>query len=341
MKLPRYKRILFALVAMAGSSILILAALFGADLYAHSRVEASVSFNRFGYRGREVGRKRPGETRIVMLGGSTVHGFDVRVDETLPAQLERELLKTGANVSVVNLGYIGEGAYAFVPTLRSYEYLDSDIVLLYEGYNDLWGDAKPNTILGRHASPVFRMTGYFPVLPLVLRDKAAFLRGRPDPSQAVFRPGLSSSASAAALDATAAIADAFNRSLDSIVDPVESRPHTGPGCPSPWSHYCRSVSAAVQYALSHGKRVIVIGQPRLRYRTAYSPDNSFERHTSQQRALSEMLARDFAGDGRVRYLDMGNVVDTSDVSLAFDGMHLNARGNGIVAAALAPAVLAH
>ena len=33
-----------------------------------------------------------------------------------------------------------------------------------------------------------------------------------------------------------------------------------------------------------------------------------------------------------------SVINTADVSLAFDGMHLNAKGNAMVAAALAPAV---
>ena len=35
---------------------------------------------------------------------------------------------------------------------------------------------------------------------------------------------------------------------------------------------------------------------------------------------------------------MGDAVDLADNSIAFDGMHLNARGNGMVAARLAPFV---
>jgi hypothetical protein len=139
------------------------------------------------------------------------------------------------------------------------------------------------------------------------------------------------STSAAALDATSAIAEALNRQLDKLVDPVESGPHTGPGCAPPWSHYCGSVAAGVQYALDHGKVVLVIGQPRMQY-------GEKERHASQQRALAGMMARDFAGNDRVRYVDMGDAVDLADNSIAFDGMHLNARGNGIVASRLAPSV---
>jgi hypothetical protein len=324
------KRIVFALIAIAGSFVLMLLALFGADLYAHSRVERSAGLNRHGYRGPVVGGKRPGETRIVMLGGSTVFGFDVEVDETIPAQLERELRATNPNVRVVNLGYHQEAAIAFVPTLRSYEYLDYDIVLLYEGYNDILGDAAPNNAQRRHASPVFRAIGYFPILPLVLREKASFLRGPASP-QATFKPGVAQSTSAAALDATSAVAEALNRQLDRLIDPVEAGPHAGPGCAAPWSHYCGSVAAAVNYSLARGKHVLVIGQPRMQY-------GEKERHASQQRALADMIARDFAGNDRVRYVDMGDAVDLSDNTIAFDGMHLNARGNATVAARLAPLV---
>ena len=143
-----------------------------ADLYAHHRVERSVGVNRQGYRGPVAGRKQPGETRVVMLGGSTVFGYDVEWDDTIPAALERQLRAHDPKARVINLGFIGEGALAFVPTLESYSYLDYDVVCLYEGYNDVLGDAEPNRYLLRHSSPVFRLTGYFPILPLVLREKA-------------------------------------------------------------------------------------------------------------------------------------------------------------------------
>src|SRR5689334_14141177 len=101
MAISRLKRVLFALMAISLSFALMVLVFLGADLYAHSRVERSAGLNRHGYRGPVVGRKRPGETRIVMLGGSTVFGFDVEVEETIPAQLERELAKTDPRLRVV------------------------------------------------------------------------------------------------------------------------------------------------------------------------------------------------------------------------------------------------
>lgn len=331
MTLSRLKRTVFTVIAVTGSFGLLFAGLIGADLYAHHRVERSAGLNRHGYRGPVVGRKPPGEIRVAMLGGSTVFGFDSEVEDALPKQLERAV----ARVQVVNLGFHQEGAVSFVPTLRSYAYLDYDIVCLYEGYNDILGDASPNNSQKRHASPVFRATGYFPILPLVLHEKAGFLRQgaartptQPGEAGVVFRPGLANRTSAGALDATSAFAAALERQLGRIIDPVETTPHTGPGCGAPWSHYCGAVGAAVRFALDRGASVLVVGQPRLAYGEA-------ERHASQQRALAAMLARDFGGNPRVSYVDLADAVDLSNNTLAFDGLHLSREANAMVAARLA------
>ena len=331
MTLSRLKRAVFAMIAVTGSFVLLLVVLLGADLYAHNRVERSAGLNRHGYRGPVVGRKQPGDTRVVMLGGSTVFGFNAEVEDALPAQLDRALASVKPRVQVVNLGFHGEGSVAFVPTLRSYEYLDYDIVVLYEGYNDILGDGSPNNAQKRHGSPVFRAIGYFPILPMVLSEKAGFLRRGQSNAQnqdpVVFRPGLANRTSAGALDVTSAFAAALERQIDRIVDPVQTTPHTGPGCGAPWSHYCGSVGAAVRFARDRGTSVLVVGQPRL-------PGHEAERHGSQQRALAEMLAREFGGNPRVRYVDVADAVDLSNSSYAFDGLHLSREANAMVAARL-------
>lgn len=324
MKLPPLKRAIFAIIAMSGSFAIMLSIAFAADLYAHSRVERSAGLNRHGYRGPVLGSKPAGETRIVMLGGSTVFGFDMEIEDTLPAQLDRELRTLQPHARVINLGFHQEGAISFVPTLRSYRFLDYDIVVLYEGYNDILGDAAPNNVQRRHSSPVFRAIGYYPVLPQVLREKAGFLRTGDGPT---FRPGLANRTSASAMEASSAIADALGRQLDRLIDPVEVGAHSGPGCGAPWSHYCNSVASAVRLAREWGKLVLVVGQPRFAYGEA-------ERHASQQKALADMMARDFGSDRGVAYVDLFDAVKLDDGSATFDGLHLTRPANGIVASRL-------
>ena len=327
---------MFATGVVLGTVLLLAGVLLAADLYAHRRVERSVGVNRQGYRGPVAGRKEPGETRVVMLGGSTVFGFDVEWDDTIPAALERQLRERDPTARVINLGFIGEGALAFVPTLDSYAYLNYDIVCLYEGYNDVLGDAEPNRFLLRHASPVFRITGYFPILPLVLREKAMMLRfgsvaaayeaGRSEP-KTVFRPNVANRASAVAMETTAAVTQSLGRQLARFSDLDVSLRHDGPGCAPPWQHYCSAVAAAVRSALARQASVIVVSQPRLQGDRA-------ERHASQQRALAGMLARDFAGELRLRHVDASEAVDLSSQAVSFDGLHLNREGNSKVAAVL-------
>ena len=142
----------------------------------HSRFQKTGGVNVWGYRGPIVGRKRAGEHRIVMLGGSSAFGYGVSTEEAIPAQLQSMLDRSGsAPFSVVNLGYNNEGAYSLRFTLADYLYLDYDLAILYEGYNDLIGSSEPNFSVFRHESPIFRRTGYLPILPVVFREKAAAL----------------------------------------------------------------------------------------------------------------------------------------------------------------------
>ena len=90
------KRAVFALITLTIMFGVTLGVLLAADLYAHTRVERSAGLNRHGYRGPVVGKKRPGEVRAVMLGGSTVFGFNIEYEDALPEQLDRA---TGAPVS--------------------------------------------------------------------------------------------------------------------------------------------------------------------------------------------------------------------------------------------------
>src|SRR5262249_54011004 len=155
-------------------------------------------------RGPVVGRKRPAEVRIVVLGGSTALGFGVPAHRAIPAYLEEKLnsrrRQDGAlAVSVVNLAYNGEGAYSFVYTLQAYEYLGYDGAMLYTGVNDV----SLNTRVFRPSAPVFRVPGYDFMLPRLLHERALFVRYRGDLDAAargdklVFTPSLAERTTAA------------------------------------------------------------------------------------------------------------------------------------------------
>lgn len=344
MKFSRKKKIVFALLAMGIVVTAGILVMLVADLVLHHRAERSAGLNRWGYRGPVIGRKAPEETRIAMLGGSTVFGYGVLWDESIPALIGKRLTETHPEKkwSTVNLGYNTEGAYAFSGNLHDFAYLDYDVVILYEGYNDLSGDAGPNYVTVRQQSPVFRVTGYFPILPLWLREKSMMLSSGGDVNKAyeanldpskktVFRASFAARASASALGAAAAMTSALEHQLQGMAardsGVIGTRPATA-GCPAPWSDYCESQRRAIQQVLDSGKKVLVVSQPQP------SAELAKERHTAQQQALAEMVSRIFGSAPNVGYFAVGTRVNLSDANVCFDGMHLNADGNRIVADSL-------
>ena len=52
-----------------------------------------------------------------------------------------------------------------------------------------------------------------------------------------------------------------------------------------------------------------------------------------------MLTRRFEGRPDVRYLNLGSLIDLAERELSFDRMHLTARGNEMIAAALVEPIL--
>ena len=344
MSMSRRRRWTFVALALIVSVVMPLAALLAADAFLHTRFQRTGGVNIWGYRGPIVHRKQTGERRAVVLGGSAAFGYGVAWTEAIPARLESKIRAAGERVSVVNLAYNNEGAYSFRFTLDDYLYLDYDLAILYEGYNDLMGDPRgPNLSVFRHESPVFRLTGYLPIFPLIFREKAASLLYRGDIQQmydeartgkkVVFDASIADRAKAGALNATAAVGDAIERQLGRM-SPVPSPSIASPnasGCAYPWAEYCQSVLTAVEFGLNHDKRLLVVSQPHL-------VGKSRARHEQQQQTMESALRRRYGADPRVAYFNVGDVVDLTDPAQSFDRMHLTALGNERVASALAQPV---
>jgi hypothetical protein len=340
----------FAAVAIILAVALPFLALLITDIYFHRKYQKSAGFNVWGYRGPVVGHKAADEYRVVVLGGSSAFGYGTSWDEAIPAVLERHLAgRTAgpfARFSAVNLGYNNEGAYSFKFTLADYLFLKYDLVCLYEGYNDLMANPlRPNVSVFRHESPVFRLTGYLPIFPIIFKEKAAAMLNGGDTNAAYhsadgktqFRPGLHVTTTAEALRVAADVGQSLERQLGRITADVSVQAVDGSssGCKPLWQRYCQSTMEAVDFARGRGVQVIVATQP-------YQPQATSifaARHREQQGELAAMLGRRYGGDPDVRYVNLGESVDLRDPALSFDGMHLTAAGNARVAAGLARPVL--
>jgi hypothetical protein len=333
--MTRRKRILFSLTAIALALAVPLAAALAGDVYLHHRVERRAGVNVWGYRGPRVPAKKPGEHRLAMLGGSTVFGYGVEWNETIPVFLERQLARVaraGSPVTVVNLGIVGHGAYSLRWTLEDYRSLDIDTVVLYEGYNDL--SEVINLEASHRDSPLFRLTGYYPIFPVALREKAMALRAGDvetfyrDEQKTVFRPTLAKRTTAGALEAVARVGRTLDQQLGRLAASPVVQADGGlrvsdTDCPAAFKHYCGAMYDAITYALAAGRKVLVVTQPYVH-----------EYHRAQQEALRQMLMKRLLDDPRVGYTTVGELIDMTDERLCFDRMHLTAIGNELVAAHL-------
>jgi hypothetical protein len=319
--------------------------LLAVDIYLHGRYERSAGFNVWGYRGPAAGRKKPNEYRVIVLGGSTAYGYGVPSDEAMPAVLERELRAQARapSFTVVNLAYNNEGAYSFKTTLADYESLNADLVLLYEGYNDLMAGGQPNVQVFRHDSPVFRLTGYMPIFPIIFKEKAAAMLNGGDVGalyrrdhKTVFRTTLATKAAAGALDTTASVAQSLEAQLDRVTaEPTHRIDDTrSSGCSATWWTYCRSIAVAIEFARQRGRQVMVVTQPYLATEARVRV-----RHIDQQTDMRAMVARQFGSDPDVRVVDLGDLINLEDPAMAFDHVHLTTRGNEQLVSGLTGPVL--
>ncbi len=333
----RIGRLLSRVLLLLGSFTMAGAVVLGVDFYAHKRTQNLSGVNIWGYRGPVVGPKQRDEARIVVVGGSTAWGYGLRWDESFPYDLERRLNDRalgGRRFSVVNLGAPMDGAYAMKFTLEDYRWLNYDAAILYEGYNDLGlGGApfpvrgSPNYHVWRHETAVYRLTGYFPIFPLVFREKALSLAfgdlSATHTTDAIrFTPDLASG-TAVALKTAADIATRLEEQLGRLTPEAAAAEVSSVGCSDRWKQYCGSIYDAVSFALANGKKVLVVTQP-------YVSD----RHVDQQNALRSMLQERFSSGKRVGYVNLGQLLDMRDRDVAFDGLHLSAAANRRVAEAL-------
>jgi lysophospholipase L1-like esterase len=125
---------------------------------------ADVAINSLGLREREIPPEKPdGTTRIMVLGDSIVFGWGVRAEDTLPANLERDLDAAGAfgHAQVINTGVGNYNTAMEVEYfLKSGAALNPDIVVLGYFINDAEPTPtyKPVPWIARH-SYAYAITG--------------------------------------------------------------------------------------------------------------------------------------------------------------------------------------
>jgi hypothetical protein len=160
-----------ALVLAAEAVVMAGLLLVAADLWAHVKTQDVGGVNIWGYRGAVARRRQPGEIRVVIVGGTRAFAWGTP-GTALTSELRRMIMFTTDRpgqplrpVVAIDLARLGALPDTYRATLTRFAYLRPDYVCLYDDLGERGAVYDPR------ASGVYAMTGYQPILPLVVREK--------------------------------------------------------------------------------------------------------------------------------------------------------------------------
>lgn len=315
------------------TSVFLLALVLIVDLYYHQKYLNIAGLNYKGYRNKVAGPKEKDELRIAMVGGSSIFGYGMKYYDAVPERLQVALqaycgsLDSYKKISVFNLAYNGEGAYAFYYNLKDFFWLDYDCAIIYSCYNDL---GLVNTMAYRHNTPLFRVFGYMPILPLLIKEKIMFVIGKGNldegyrKSRIIFNKEEKSSFDDNSLQKALSGYNKPENFMERIKksENIDFEPATLKK--DKWSWFKYFIKKAVDFCLQKNKKVIVITAPYLN-----------DEHIRQQAVLREMLSQTYHENKNILYINLGEAFSTKDRVLFPDRMHFSPKGAQLMAEAIA------
>jgi hypothetical protein len=296
-------RALLAAQALVLSGLMVVVA----DVYAHKRVEQDGGVNVWGYRGAVALQRKPGDVRVLFVGGTRAYGYGASARDTIPARLEWEVgVRADRPVTVINASRNGASAADFAAIIDQFAGLQSDYVVIHDD-------------LGRAAtrprrSRVSALTGYTPILPLVMEEKG--MRWRYGSVAAAYE-GRSPAAGLVGRSAGAAL-QTFGRVLRDLESPL---------APAPNVDHRTAVMAAVDAALRHALGVLVVVDP---------PAGEL---TTRNRAALIAALDSHEARQKIRVFDLASVGGVDDPDATLDHYSYSALGRHRVAMGVLPVVL--
>jgi hypothetical protein len=297
--------------ALAGEAVLIAVLLTVAlDLQAHKRVERLGGVNIWAYRGPVMRRKAQNEIRVAVVGGTLAFGWGVAASEALAPSVRQlvalEIDKPGSALgpfTAVTLGAIGLAPGQYASWIDRFAYLRPDVICIVGDPRGHRGGGR--SLLPDRESTLFLLFGYAPMLPLVVEEKGRLLGS-----------SLLKAVGSAATDADHAVAGLL------------PRPSSDDEGRESAAGYARAFEAAARAALRTGAAVVIVAPP-------YESADDVRDHE----ALAGIVASRFAGERRVRFVDLGDAPDIYDEGVWLQDLTFSTAGHAKAAEYVTPAVL--
>jgi hypothetical protein len=301
-------------------------AIVALDLYAHKRLDLLAGLNIRGYRGAVAHQKQPREIRFAVIGGARAFGFGMPASWTIATVMRQQVMlvtdRRGSEVrQVVALTIAFPGALpdSYASTLERYAYLAPDYICIYD---DLGVGGAPSR---EETSGIFAHTGYWPMLPLALKEKgmswrfgtvgAGYARTGPMPPQ----PD--------AIRRTAGAVVQAGGSALSALDRFGARPATPHPADDP-ERYAADVMRATGVALERARGVVV----------ALAPAESRLQSSNLAAVLPRLTAKE-ATTPHLRVVNLEGEPLLTDPSQRLDGWNYGGDAIEAAAKAIVPAML--
>ena len=315
--------------ALAAEALVVAALLtLALDIRAHARVQDAGGVNIWGYRGPVAHQPQPNEIRIVIVGGTRAFGWGGPAS-ALPSVLRQIIMVTTDRpgrplrpVVVTNLARMGALPDSYAPALEHFAYLRPDYVCVYD---DL-GERGAGFV--EHASGILHLTGYTPILPLVLREKGMVWRYGdvsrgyvPASARTTSGPSALRRAAGATLMRTGAALATLDRSLARAMTRTASEPDESVAA------YVDQMTASLDTARRHARGVVL----------ALSPAET-ARQVERRAALLARLAERKQAEW-LRIVDLSADTTLTDPAMRIDGWNYTSAGLTRTGTRIAPALL--
>ena len=300
------------------------------DLFAHKRVESVAGLNMWGYRGEVAAQKQPREIRIAVIGGTRAFGLGLAATWTTTTVL-RQYVRLATDrpgyelrpVVALNLARVSALPDSYLSTITHYAYLKPDYLCIYD---DLGVGGEPSF---EKTSGIYAATGYMPMLPLVLREKAmAWKFGDVVAGYRAERSLIEGRwfkrSAGVALDVSGRALGAFDRTFARV---VANQRVDWSGAVSP-NLYAATLMNAVGYAAEHARGVVLVVSPA---ETA--------RQSANLAALMPLIYARLPQHPSVRFISLNDIPTLRDPALRLDEWNFGGDATEVVAKRIAPAMI--
>ena len=116
-------------------------------------IDIELNFNSKGFRGDEFSEEKSLNVyRIFMVGGSTMLSAETSNNATIPAILQKmfDLQNLDLEIEVINAGISGGNSSTELELIKSIVNYDPDLVIMYDGWNDLSTDLPIKNIINNY-----------------------------------------------------------------------------------------------------------------------------------------------------------------------------------------------